>query len=91
MRGWIRVGLPKMHGQIRIGLPKVHGWFRIGPPHVFHSIRKSNPVREFRCTIAIMQEKQQNVQFEIKWLFGPVMMYYLSEQMKMIPSHIFPD
>ena len=68
MLGRIRIGLPKMHGRIRIGLPKVHGQFRIGPPQVFHPIcpHLISTVGEFRCTIAMMQEKHQNYLFEIE-------------------------
>ena len=64
--GWIRIGLPKMHGRIGIGLRKVHGQFRIGLPQVFHPIcpHYISTVGEFPCTIAIMQEKHQNVLFE---------------------------
>ena len=59
-----------MHGRIRIGLPKVHGRFPTGPPQVFHPICPLwiSTVGEFRCTIAIMQEKRQNVLLEIKWI-----------------------
>ena len=63
----IHIGLPEMHGQIRIGLPKIHGQFRIGPPQVFHLIcpHLISTVRDLQC-IVIMEEKHQNVLFEIE-------------------------
>ena len=63
MHRQIRIGLPKLRGRIRIGLPKVYGRFCIGPPQVFHPICPPliSTVGEFRCTIAKMQEKRQNV------------------------------
>ena len=68
MDGKNHIGLPKMHGRIHIGLPKVHGRFRIVPPQVFHPIwpHQISTFGEFRCTIAIMQEKHQHVLFEIE-------------------------
>ena len=68
MHGRIRISLPKMPCWIRIGLSKVHGRFRIGPPQVVHPIcpLQISTVGEYRCTIGIMQEKHQNVLFEIE-------------------------
>ena len=64
MNGRFCIGLPKMHARFCNGLPKVPGRFCIVPPQVSNSIcsHQISTVWEFWCTMAIMQEKQQNHQ-----------------------------
>ena len=70
MHGRLRLGLPKMHGQFRIGLPKMCGRFRMDLPKWYIRFRMIPLYLHswgILLTFAIMQERQQNNTFEIKW------------------------
>ena len=58
------IGPAKMHRRFHIGLPKINRWFCIGPPKIHRRFRIGPPQVTLNL---IMQEKQQNFQFEIEW------------------------
>ena len=75
MHWWFRIGLPKMHGLFHMDLPKWYIQFRMVPPQVSHLIcsHQISTVGQFWCTIAIMQQQQQNFLFKIQWVLWTYM------------------
>ena len=71
MHRWFRIGLPKILRRFCIGPTKIHRWFCIGSPQVtLFFVPPEFYSQWILCTMAIMQEKQQNFLFEIECLFG---------------------